>query len=530
MRWNGWGKEQAQFELPHGGLDFIAQQIGPGQPLADASKEYALSLIPASRIELQYPLVDLTNEQRLVHARGQSLPDWLAKKSGKLGRYPDAVAFPECNEDVSTILSLAKQQDWVVIPYGGGTSVVGHINTPESPRPVLVLSMARLNRMIKLDEVSQLATFGAGVAGPELEAQLKAHGYTLGHFPQSFEYSTLGGWVATRSSGQQSLRYGRIEQLFAGGKLETPQGTVRLPSVPASAAASDFKQHVMGSEGRLGVITEVDVKVSAIADQESFGLVFFNDWQAGARCVRKLTQQRCGFSMLRLSNAKETQTQLLLTVDPDRRAWLARALSFFNVGDETCMLLYGVTGDRMQCKAMTKQLSRQVKADNGWVAPKKLARHWAKNRFNSPYLRETLWQQGFVVDTLETCVSWSQLDAMANQIESGLQHSAASFDEKIIAFSHLSHCYNDGATIYTTYIFRPGPSYQSALERWQRLKHSASNIIVDNGGTISHQHGVGRDHAPYLRQEKGELPLAAIKAGFSALDPDRRMNPGVVCD
>ena len=530
MRWNGWGNPQTNFDLPSGGLSFIEQQIGTGNILGDASLEFALNQIPPSRITLKHPLINITNQQRLIHARGQSLPDWLAKKSGLLERYPDAVSLPERSDDVQTILALAAAHDWMVIPFGGGTSVVGHINTPQSTRPVIVLSLARLNQLLSLDEVSHTATFGAGVAGPDLEAQLKAHGYTLGHFPQSFEYSTLGGWVATRSSGQQSLRYGRIEQLFAGGKVETPQGTLQLPAIPASAAASDFRQHILGSEGRLGIITEVEVKISAIPQCESFGLAFFKDWQTGSACIRKLTQHRCGFSMLRLSNPKETQTQLLLSVEPNKRRWLERALRWFKIGDQPCMLLYGITGDKAQSKLLTTQLKRQIKVHNGLFAGKKLAGHWAKNRFRSPYLRETLWQQGYVVDTLETCVSWANLDQMLNKIETSLNQTAAKFDEKIVVFSHLSHCYHDGATIYTSYIFRPGDSYQQALNRWEQFKHAASTVIVENQGTISHQHGVGRDHAPYLVQEKGELTMAALKAEFAILDPDQRLNSGVICD
>ncbi|NRA83652.1 MAG: FAD-binding oxidoreductase, partial [Gammaproteobacteria bacterium] len=193
-------------------------------------------------------------------------------------------------------------------------------------------------------------------------------------------------------------------------------------------------------------------------------------------------------------------------------------------------LLYGITGDKAQSKLLTTQLKRQIKVHNGLFAGKKLAGHWAKNRFRSPYLRETLWQQGYVVDTLETCVSWANLDQMLNKIETSLNQTAAKFDEKIVVFSHLSHCYHDGATIYTSYIFRPGDSYQQALNRWELFKHAASTVIVENQGTISHQHGVGRDHAPYLAQEKGELTMAALKAEFAILDPDQRLNSGVICD
>ncbi len=530
MRWNGWGLESESMNLPAAGVDFLIEKVGAPVVLPSASWEDALAKVPNSRIDIQHPIISVAAADRLCHARGQSLPDWLAKKSGDMRFYPDAVAFPESRDEVAEVLALAKQQQWVVIPYGGGTSVVGHINVPQSRRPVLTLSMARLNRLQNLDETSLLATFGAGTMGPDVEAQLRAHGYTLGHFPQSFEFSTLGGWVAARSSGQQSLRYGRIEQLFAGGHLETMRGGVEMPSLPASAAASDFRQHVLGSEGRLGVITDIDVRISRLPESETFGLAFFPDWQHGSDCIRELVQKRTPLSMLRLSNAVETETQLLLSITPAKRKWLNRALGLFSIGQAPCMLLYGITGDKKQCQLTARKLKRSCKQHGGWLAGSGMAKHWAANRFRSTYLRESLWELGMVIDTLETATRWSDLQAMMERIEAALKAAIAPFGEKIHVFSHLSHCYTDGATVYTSYVFRPGKSYAQTLERWAAMKQAASTVIVESGGTISHQHGVGRDHAPYLVREKGELPIAAIKAGFQSLDPDQLMNPGAVCD
>jgi alkyldihydroxyacetonephosphate synthase len=530
MRWNGWGEESESMSLPPSGSSFLTSKVGESKPLPSASWEEALARVPASRIEIEHPLISVKPEDRLVHARGQSLPDWLAKKSGELERFPDAMAFPESREEVAELMALASEHQWHVIPFGGGTSVVGHINVPVSQKPVLTISMARMNQLLKLDETSLLATFGAGTTGPDLEAQLRAHGYTLGHFPQSFEFSTVGGWVAARSSGQQSLRYGRIEQLFAGGHMETMRGGIDMTSLPASAAASDFRQHVLGSEGRLGIITDVDVRVSRLPASETFGLAFFPSWEQGSNCIREMVQQRIPFSMLRLSNPVETNTQLLLSITPDKRKWLDRAIKLFGIGDTPCMLLYGITGDEKLCQLSAKKLKQHCKQHKGWLAGPSLAKHWSENRFRSTYLRETLWDMGLLIDTMETATRWSELEAMMGHIEGALKEAIKPFGDKIHVFTHLSHCYNDGATVYTSYVFRPGGSYEEALKKWQALKHAASTAIVENGGTISHQHGVGKDHAPYLEREKGKLPMEVLKSGFETLDPDQLMNPGVICD
>ncbi|MGL4565121.1 MAG: FAD-binding oxidoreductase, partial [Halioglobus sp.] len=236
-RWNGWGDDQNDLgmELNRSALAYLRQLIGPATALPDATLEQVLASVPPSRLPPQ-ALVSLDPEDRLRHARGQSLPDWLALRSGDFGVFPDGVAFPKSAAEVQELLRYAQQHDVSLIPYGGGTSVVGHINPEAGERPVLTVDMTGMNQLIALDPESQIATFGAGATGPMVESALAQAGYTLGHYPQSWELSTVGGWVASRSSGQQSMRYGRIEQMFAGGRIETLRGTLDIPTVPASSA------------------------------------------------------------------------------------------------------------------------------------------------------------------------------------------------------------------------------------------------------------------------------------------------------
>jgi alkyldihydroxyacetonephosphate synthase len=501
------------------------EKIGEGTPLPDATLQHALNQVPQSRLP-DHPLITKSEEERVRHARGQSLPDWLALRSGNLGIVPDGVAYPTTSTDVRSLLAFAKDASADIIPYGGGTSVVGHITPEKGDKPVLTIDMSRMNRLLSLDEESHIATFGAGTAGPDVEAQLRARGYTLGHFPQSFEFSALGGWIATRSSGQQSLRYGRIEQLFAGGLLETPIGTLEVPGFPASAAGPDLREIVLGSEGRLGILTEVKVRVTVLPEQERFHAVFFPDWHKATDAVRALVQSRVPLSMVRLGNAAETETQLALGDGKRLTAVFERYLLWRGAGTEKCLLIFGVTGMRVQCRSAIKQALRLCRRNKGVYTGTIVGRKWSESRFLTPYLRNSLWEAGYAVDTVETATDWENVDRMVDAIESALIRSLEGESEKAHVFSHLSHLYPQGSCIYTSYVFRNGKTYELTFERWKRLKTAVSEAIVDNGGTISHQHGVGVDHLPYLIAEKGELGLAAIKALCRQFDPDGIMNPG----
>ncbi|UCF82119.1 MAG: FAD-binding oxidoreductase [Desulfobacteraceae bacterium] len=528
-RWNGWGDETIDFPLAANAYRFLVERIGEGLPLADAALTDVLAKVPESRLP-DHPLVTKAPKERVHHARGQSLPDWLALRSGNFGVFPDGVAYPVASEDIRALLTYGRDAGAIIIPYGGGTSVVGHITPEKGENPVLTIDMGRMNRLLSLDTESQIATFGSGTAGPDVEAQLRAQGFTLGHFPQSFEFSTLGGWIATRSSGQQSLRYGRIEKLFAGGRIETPVGTLQIPSFPASAAGPDLREIILGSEGRLGILTEVKVRVTRLPERERFHVMFFPDWQSATDAVRRAVQGNIPLSMLRLSSAVETETQLALAGHERLVAWLEKLLAWRGAGVEKCMVMFGITGTRAQYRTALKQALRVFKGGTGYYIGRYMGRKWIESRFRAPYLRNSLWEKGYAVDTLETATDWENVDHMVDIIESALRGALTHERERIHLFTHLSHLYPQGASIYTTYLFRTSKTYEETVERWQHLKTAASEAIIRNRGTISHQHGVGIDHAPYLAAEKGELGIAAIKALCTQFDPDGIMNPGKLAD
>jgi alkyldihydroxyacetonephosphate synthase len=525
QRWNGWGDPEMTMDLAATGQKLLIQHLGPGKPRPDYPLSKLLKTIPKSRLP-SHPLISDDPRLRLTHAHGQSLPDWIDMRTGALQRFPDGVALPAATGDIGTLLKFAAKHNLIVIPYGGGTSVVGHLKMPDDDRPVLSLALQGLNRLTELNPTNRLAAFEAGVRGIDLEAQLRTHGFTLGHYPQSFEYSTLGGWVVTRSSGQQSAYYGRIEHLFAGGQLVTPHGQITMPPYPASAAGPDLRQLVLGSEGRMGILTQAIVRISPLPEQDDVYGLFFPSWESAQEAVRSIAGSQVRVAMIRLSNPTETQTNLALAGHARHVGMLKTYLRIrrIRVG-KACMCLIGFIGTKKRVASAKSDVLSICRNFRGVNTGKPMGEAWKNNRFLAPYLRNTLWDSGYAVDTVETAVTWDRVTDAMRRIETAIQNSLAPWNEKVHVFSHLSHVYPSGSSIYTTFVWRLADRAALMAEQWRTIKQAASNAIVQAGGTISHQHGVGLDHRPYLEAEKGSTGIEALKAIFTRLDPDQRMNP-----
>jgi alkyldihydroxyacetonephosphate synthase len=524
-RWNGWGDDTVHVALPSAALSYLRERLGPGVVTPDAPLERVVARVPPARLPSD-PRIDTNAETRARHARGQSFPDWLALRFGRVDAFPDGVVFPQSSQEVRELLTLAADCGARVIPYGGGTSVVGGVNAMPGDAPVLTISLARMRNLLALDETSRLARFEAGTTGADLETQLRARGYTLGHFPQSFDYSTLGGWIATRSAGQQSLMYGRIDALFAGARIETPCGTLRIPALPSSAAALDVRNMILGSEGRIGIITEATVRVQPIAEREAFHAWFFRDWKSAQHAVRTLAQSGAGLSMLRLAGEIETFTTLRMAGKPALIGLVERALRMRGIGDGKCLLIAGVTESEERGDGAFAAVRRACKAHAAFYAGKRIGNAWAHQRFRGAYLRNTLWDAGYGVDTVETAVDWEHLEPAMRAME---RAGTDALQGNVHAYSHLSHVYPQGSSVYSTFVFPLRADYDENLTRWRALKAAVSEAILKNGGTITHQHGVGTDHAPYLHAEKGALGVEAMRALFARFDPHGMMNPGKVC-
>lgn len=528
-RIQGWGNIDTDYPVPEPAQQYLESVVGKPLALKNAGVESLLKKIPHSKLP-KHPLVTTDPEDRLRHARGQSLNDWIDMLDGLVNTFPDGVAYPTSDDDIRDLIVYAKQNHINLLPYGGGSSVVGHLTPPGDGPLTLSVDLAKMNRLLNLNEENLEATFQAGVSGPDLEAQLQQHGYILGHFPQSWEYSTLGGWIITRSVGQQSYHYGRIEPLFVTGYMETPSGPLTFPRVPKSAAGPDLRHIVMGSEARLGILTQATMRIRRLPEKEHFYSAFFPNFEIGAEAVRKIAQAELPLSMVRLSDPMETETTFQLSGEEKLVNLAKRGLNLFGQGDERCMLIYGLTGNRAENRLADRELAQAVRANKGMLVKFYLGKEWIKKRFLTPYLRNTLWDLGYALDTLETALPWDQLQEGRKAILSAIQNGLQNENELVLVFSHISHVYTNGGSMYVTYLYRRSADPEQTLAHWQKLKGAASQQIVAHGGTISHQHGVGLDHKPYLPVEKGVLGTRIIQNIIRDVDPQGIMNRGKLLD
>ncbi len=536
-RWNGWAADVDAPSLTDEARATLAEHIGPGTAPVDATLDDVAARLPAGRLPA-HPAVSADPRERVLHARGQSFADWVALRSGRIGWVPDGVATPTDGATVRDLLAYAAAAGARIVPYGGGTNVVGAV-TPRADggaedgdggTPTLTIDLRGLSGLQRLGASSGLATFGAGTTGPAIEAALRERGWTLGHHPQSFERSTLGGWVATRSAGHLSLGYGRIEDLFAGGTLEAPAGTVELPPHPAAAAGPDLRQLVLGSEGRLGILTDVTVRATPLPQSDEMTGIFLPTWEAALTLARDLAQARVPLSMVRALSPGETELTLVLAGRSRGLATVRRYLDLRGVGAGRSLLLVGYAGRRRIVDSARREVSDLARSRRGVGVGAGLANAWRRERYRSAGLRDSLWSAGYGVDTIETAIDWPRFPTLQAAVETAARDSiaTASPGERALAFSHAGHLYPTGASLYTTVVFRLAADPDETLARWSAAKDAASRAIVAHGATISHQHGVGRDHAPHLAAEKSALGMAALADVARRFDPDGVMNPGAL--
>ncbi len=525
-RWNGWGDEADETHLGDGSRRFLETRIGPARPVGDAALADVVAAVPPSRLAA-HPLLSLDPELRVRRARGQSFADWTALRSGRLEAVPDAVARPVDRAQVRELIDHARAVGARLIPYGGGTSVVGGVTTRPSPDPLITVDLGSLAGVRDLDERSGLVTVGSGTAGPALATALAARGLAIGHEPQSWELATVGGWVAARGSGLRSQGAGRIEQLFAGGVLEAPAGTLDMPAFPASAAGPDLRQLVLGSEGRLGILTDVVLRAMPLPELDRLDAWALPGWAAGEEAVRTVARARPGLDVLRLSTPTETRTLLAFADRPSQTRALSAYLRVRRVPSDWALMLVGVAGRRRVARAARAEAASILRSFRAVPVPA-LAATWSRARFRSPYLRNALWAAGYGADTLETATDWTRLPGLLARLEASIQQALAPRGERVHVFTHLSHLYPSGSSLYLTFLFRLAAGPDETLDRWRTIKHAASETISAEGATITHHHGVGVDHAPYLAAEKGPLGMAALEAIVRTFDPEGLMNPGVL--
>ena len=545
ISWNGWGWTAHKDALA--GREeiwtWLAAELGMPSLLATPPRDLKDITLPEARLsaELREKLVAMLGQDRVrddtyeraFHALGRSYHDLLKLRAGDLTVVPDAVLYPRGGDEVIALLSLASENGIAVVPYGGGTSVVGAINAERGEFPAVVtLDLSGMDRVIDIDATSHTARVEAGIYGPALEKELQAKGMTLGHYPQSFEFSTLGGWIAHRGAGQGSNCYGRAEDWLVAAKLVTPQGMLDTNGFPGSSAGPQLNDIVLGSEGVFGIVTEATVRLHPAPAARDYRGYLFHDFASGAAAIRTAVQNELPATMLRLSDADETRFYRAFGALGKKRSLKDKIADYVlksrGFDANACALIAGFEGDAHTVASSQKHFAAIAKKFGAMALGEGQGKRWREARFHGPYLREPMMDRGIGVDTLETATRWSNIDALRQAtraaLDTAMRETAPRPGAHGVVMSHISHSYPDGASLYFTYFFPR--ALGSELAQWQAIKKAASDAIVASGGTISHHHGVGVDHLPWIAQEKGPLGIAVLRAIKGALDPKGILNPG----
>jgi alkyldihydroxyacetonephosphate synthase len=528
MKWWGWGAPEKRLEIGGGAQAMLRAELGPAEPAERvALEDVALPdprPLPDGVVGAAGGAVLTGREDRVLRAGGKSYPDLFRARTGRLPAAPDAVVLPESREQVGAILEACAAGGVAVVPFGGGTSVVGGVDPHAGPhQAAIALDLARL-RHCEVDRTSLTARLGPGLRGPEAEAALAAQGLTLGHFPQSFEYATIGGFAATRSAGQASAGYGRFDELVTAVEMLAPAGRLATLATPHTAAGPALRELIVGSEGTLGVITEVTVRVRPAPQVTRYEGWIAEDFDSGAETVRALAHADRLPDVTRLSDEEETRVSLALSGTSGLKRTALDSYLRLRRRTGGCMLIVGWEGepeDVERRRALSARTLRETGAVKLGGAP---GRAWSHGRFEGPYLRDELLDLGYFVETLETSHTWSRYRELYRAVGDALRGALAAQGTPGLVWCHLSHAYRDGASLYYTFV---APRMVGAeIEQWRAVKSAACEAIVATGGTITHHHAVGRDHAAYMPAEVGDVGIEALRALKARLDPAGIMNPG----
>ena len=548
MKWWGWGLEGVEFsheDKPELG-PFIKEAIGLDVelPATPPPRLEELEIPPAKlpeplRSALQEVVgaahVSSENHERVVHARGKSFRDLIRQRRGDFPRLPDAVVRPADEEEVAAVVQAALAADAVVIPFGGGSSISGSLEAPAGEtRPVISVDLERLGKVLSIDEQSRLARVQSGVFGPQLEEQLQARGYTLGHYPDSFTHSTLGGWIATRSSGMQSDRYGDIADLTRGLRVVTPSGTLVVRPVPASSTGPSVREMVLGSEGRLGIITEATVKVRRLPDSREILGYLFPTFAAGLAAMRDIAAAECQVSITRISDAPETRFSFATRKRPTLldqlqskalTTYLTRRLGFDL--DQMCLSFIGFEGSERHVAEQRKAVAGIVKRHGAICIGASPGALYDQKKFDTPYIRDFLLDRGYPGDVSETAAPWSALPPLYEAVRSAGYGAFTELGVHGFLMCHLSHSYHDGACLYFTFSFQPTPG-ADVIAEYDHVKSAIQQAFVDNGATLSHHHAVGTEHARWLEEDISAPGVVMLRSLFDGADPGGNLNPGKI--
>jgi alkyldihydroxyacetonephosphate synthase len=472
---------------------------------------------------------------RVVHARGKSLRDLVRHRGGDVGRVPDVVVLPGDEEAVEGVLRAALAADAVVIPFGGGTNIAGSLEAPAAEtRTVVSVDMSRLNQVLEIDDGSRLARVQAGVFGPDLERQLNARGWTMGHFPDSFTHSTLGGWIATRSSGMQSDKYGDIADLTRAIRVVTPAGTLVTRPVPHTSTGPSVREMVLGSEGRLGIITEATVHVHRLPEQRTILGYLFPDWESALAAMQEIAESEASPSVTRVSDSYETAFSFSTRKDPtplDRVK--SKALTTFlerRKGydlEAMCLSFIGYEGSKAHVARQRKLVGRIVSRHGGLCIGSSPGELYDQKKFDTPYIRDFLLDRGAPADVSETSAPWSRLKPLYDNVMTAARGAFGELGVTGYIMCHLSHSYHAGACLYFTFAFNPSGT-RPAIEEYDVVKTAIQQTFVGSDATLSHHHAVGIEHARWLEEDISAAGVAMVRALLDGVDPGANLNPGKI--
>ena len=548
MKWWGWGVEGVGFhhENKPGFRPFVINAIDLDvntPPTAPVSIDDLPIPAPMISDQLLAELTDAVGTEnavqddldRTVHTYGKSARDLLRIRAGDLPRVPDVVVYPGDEAEVQLIVDRAVAADAVIIPYGGGSNISGSLHAPEDEtRPVISVDLGRLNQVIEIDEDSGLARIQAGAQGPDLEEQLGARGWTLGHFPDSFTHSTLGGWVATRSSGMQSDKYGDISDIARGMRVVMPGKMLQVRPLPHTSTGPSVREMVLGSEGRLGVITEVTVQVHRIPQVRLILGYLFPSWEASLAAMHEISTSDAHPSITRVSDAKETAFSFATR----RKSSRISISSLISKGlmkvlqrrgwnlDEVCLSFIGYEGGKAHVSRQKAIVKDIVGRHGGIVVGKGPGELYDQKKFDTPYIRDFLLDRGAIGDVSETAAPWSKLLPLYTNVLAAAEKVYAHLGVTGWIMCHLSHSYHSGACLYFTFAFKHDGI--DPLGQYEPLKNAIQQAFVDSGGTLSHHHAVGSEHAAWLEQDISAPGVHMIDGLFTAMDPGRNFNPGKI--
>ena len=548
MKWWGWGSDDVAFthDDKPSFKPFLKDNLGVDvDRVSERPAAFDQLDIPAPQVDagLRAALERAVGEEyvsddaldRIVHARGKSLRDLVRQRRGDLGRVPDLVVRPGDEAAVTAILAAALEADAVVIPFGGGTSISGSLEAPrEETRTVLSVDLERMDGVLAIDPTSRLARVQAGVYGPRLEEQLNAQGYTFGHYPDSFTYSTLGGWIATRSSGMQSDRYGDIADSTRGLRVVTPAGLLVTRPVPATSTGPSVREMVLGSEGRLGIICEATVQVRRLPPERTILGYLLPNWAESVAAMRDIAASEAAPSVTRVADANETAFSfatkkggsLLDTLQSTALKQFLKRGKGYEL-DQMCLGFIGYEGPESHVKAQRKAAGKIVSKHGGLCIGSSPGELYDQKKFDTPYIRDYLLDRGVLADVSETAAPWSELQPLHAAVTGAARSAFADLGVRGYIMCHLSHSYHAGACLYFTFALVPS-GRRDGLEEYGVVKSAIQQAFVDNGGTLSHHHAVGTEHAEWLEQDISAPGVGMLKALFDGTDPGANLNPGKI--